>query len=128
MAIYYGFNAPFVSSKGVLPRQEDIRLIQNDVLAYIMTLPGERIYRDDFGTLLRAAIMEPMTGDVIESLQSDLINGIAANEPRLVNVNVQLTATPSTQTLNVVITGQLVNNPAQNFLLKQSINAPGLRS
>ena len=57
MATYFGQNPPFVGgAEKVLSRQEDIRLIKNDILQLIMTSPGERVHRPNFGTAVRETI------------------------------------------------------------------------
>ncbi|MCK9558808.1 MAG: GPW/gp25 family protein, partial [Candidatus Cloacimonetes bacterium] len=102
-ATYYGFNPPFLSTidtisntnqyntepnkyRGILPRQVDMRLVKNDLLQLLLTVPGERVQRPDFGTLLRSTVFEPMTSSVISNLQANILSAIDTYEPRLINV------------------------------------------
>ena len=141
-AIYYGFNPPFLSDvqtaantspsntepnryRGILPRQSDIRLVKNDVLQLMLTIPGERIHRPDFGTALRSTVFEPMTDRVISDLRTDILSKINKYELRLINVDVQLEIVPKDLLLNITVTGKMSYDPTEQFLLNTSIPAPG---
>lgn len=141
-ATYFGFNPPFLSAiqssantsntdtepnryRGILPRQVDMRLIKNDVLQLLLTLRGERVQRPQFGTSLRSTVFEPMTDRVLSDLRSDMISAINDNEPRLINVGVQLTTVPKDLLLKIVITGNMSYAPTEEFLLVTSVPAPG---
>ena len=126
MAKYYGYNMPFLGgTQAVLGRQEDLRLIKNDVLQLIMTIPTERIHRPDFGTILRSTLMEQMTSAVLDRLRTNLLSAITTNEPRLTNVQVQLVTSPAMNSLSVTILGQLADDPTVNFLLQRTFNSTG---
>ena len=50
MTNYIGFNPPFVGgSQGIMTRQEDERLIRNDILNNLLILPGELPFRPNYG-------------------------------------------------------------------------------
>lgn len=142
-AIYFGFNPPFLSAVqtgvntsatspepnkygGLMPRQEDIRLVKNDVLQLLLTVPGERVQRPGFGTRLRSTVFEPMTDETLDDLRSSILYAIKQNEPRLINVDVQLTPIPAQLQLNVIVTGNMSYAPTAQFLLNTSIPAPGV--
>lgn len=126
MAIYFGYNAPFMGgTQRVLSKQEDQRLIKNDLLQLLFTLPGERIHRPTFGTSLRATVFDQFTDEVLTDLASNIQAAIAAEEQRLTNVEVQLTTDRQNHLLNVSVTGQMSNDPATDFLLATSVAAPG---
>ncbi len=46
---FYKGNTLLGTASKVLPRQEDYRLIRNDYLQGLLTIKGERWYRNDFG-------------------------------------------------------------------------------
>jgi hypothetical protein len=140
---YYGFNPPFLSAvqttantnpsntepnryRGILPRQVDMRLIKNDILQLLFTIPGERVHRPTFGTTLRSTVFEPMTDRVMSDLRSNIISAINDNEPRLINVDVQLAAVPADLLLKVTVSGNMSYAPTEQFLLDTSIPAPGV--
>lgn len=126
MATYIGYNPPFLGgAQRVLPRQEDMRLVKNDVLQLLFTLPGERVHRPTFGTKLRSTVFEPLTEPVLSDLRSDMIEAINTNEPRLINVDVMMTPVPSQQLLKITVMGRMSYDPTAEFLLETSISAPG---
>jgi phage baseplate assembly protein W len=125
-ATYYGFNPPFVGgTQKVLPRQEDMRLVKNDVLQLLFTLRGERVHRPTFGTRLRSTVFEPLTQPVLDDLRSDIISAINENEPRLINIDVAMTTISEKQLLKIVVIGRMSYDPTAEFLLETSIPAPG---
>ena len=126
MAKYWGMNVPFLGGpQKVLGRQEDLRLIKNDVLQLILTVPGERIYRPNFGTNLRLVIMEQMTTQTLFDLRTSIMNALEEYEPRLVNVDVQLTTGSNECSLTVKVTGTLSFDPSINFLLETTFDDLG---
>ena len=139
---YFGFNPPFLSAvetapnvspanlepnryRGVLPRQTDMRLVKNDVLQLLLTIPGERVHRRQFGTAIRATVFEPLTPSTLSDLQANILAAIAANEPRLINVAVQLQPDPANLLLNITVLGNMSYAPTEQFLLNTSVPAPG---
>ncbi len=91
MTTYYGYNFPFITSAGrVMPRQEDEQLIKNDILQYILTTPGERSMRPEYGTQVVSSLFEPLDDVTINRLQDELSSGIMANDSRILSADVTL--------------------------------------
>lgn len=83
-AIYYGMNPPFIGgAENILSRQEDERLIKNDILQLLLTVPGERVMRPDFGVNLRNFVFEQITTPELLSLRSEIERQITNQEPRV---------------------------------------------
>jgi len=126
MATYFGYNAPFMGgTQRVLGKQEDQRLIKNDLLQLLLTLPGERVHRPTFGTSLRATVFDQFTDGVLRDLRSNIQTAIEAQEPRITNVQVFLQSDKQNHQLGVTITGQMSNDPATDFLLATTVATPG---
>ena len=84
MAKFFGANAPFISTGGkILQRQEDERLIKNDLLQLLLTAPGERVMRPDFGTGIRPYLFEPIDDSGLNILRSNIREAVAKFEPRV---------------------------------------------
>ena len=61
MVNFYGFNPPFLGgNQNVLSRQEDVRLIQTDILQLLLTSPGQRVMRPNFGTSINYQLFDPL--------------------------------------------------------------------
>lgn len=109
---YFGFNPPFFGGpSGVLSRQENEKLIKNDLLQLLLTLPGERVMLPAFGTNLRTTVFEQLDTATIEFLRIDVAQAIATFEPRIKVQDVQLQPDYDRNGLVVRITYALLNQP-----------------
>jgi phage baseplate assembly protein W len=123
MADFYGFNPPFIGGpQNILSRQEDERLIKNDILQLLLTLPGERLNRPGFGTQLRSFIFEPNTIPDLQNLQNSIANAIEEYEPRVNLTKLDLTPLSDGHTLRVVIIARLTNDPNTEIIIDRLIN------
>jgi len=81
----------FSSVDSINPKTElvDIELIKRDLLNHFHTIPGERVMRPGFGSIIWDMLFEPFDDSVREVIISDVQN-IIAQEPRveLVDLNV----------------------------------------
>lgn len=126
MPTYWGFNAPFIGGpQKFLSRQEDLRIVQNDVLQLLFTIPGERVHRIDFGTKLRSAVFEPIDEITLDELADDIQTAMANFEPRVMNPKVFLTPDKDNHILKVVVVGVLSFDPTLQFKLETQIRAFG---
>jgi len=81
---YFGYNPPFIGGpSGILSRQEDDKLVKNDLLQLLLTLPGERVMMPSFGTDLRATVFDQLDNATMEMLKRDVSRAIAQYEPRI---------------------------------------------
>ena len=84
MPLFYGFNSPFMGGKEkVLSRQVDEKLIRNDLLQLLLTAPGERVMRPDFGSPIRPFLFEQMSTADLSSLKDGILSAIEKYEPRV---------------------------------------------
>ena len=113
---YFGYNPPFIGGpQNVLSKQIGIKLIQNDLLQLLLTLPGERIYRPTFGTPLRAMPFQPLTKQVLDDLRTKILLAVAQHEPRVIVANCIVTAYPSDHLITITLNCSLVNAPVVSF-------------
>lgn len=116
---WFGFNPPFIGGQQkVLSRQEDLRLIKNDVLQLILTVPGERVHRLTFGSPLRQTVFDPNDNFASDALITSLRNIITAEEPRLTDIEVFATQIRDRNELHVTITAKLTQDPLVEFELE----------
>lgn len=126
MATYFGFNSPFVGGpSGVMSRQEDERLIKNDLLQLLTTSPGERVFRSDFGTMVQSALFEPMDDVLIAEIRNDVYDKIGQFEPRVTvrDVSVSVNGDKSLLTLSVSVSPKY--DPLTNYLIELNLQLPG---
>ena len=123
MTNYIGFNPPFVGgSQGIMTRQEDERLIRNDILNNLLILPGELPFRPNYGVNLRNFTFEKLTQDALELLRSDIINQLSGNDSRLIIREVKLVPKPDTSYLEITVLASLVEDPNKNIEIKRLIS------
>jgi phage baseplate assembly protein W len=112
MAKVYGYNPPFFGGpQNVMSRQEDARLIKNDLLQLLMTVPGERVYKPNFGVNLRNVVFEQLDEETITRLESEISKKIGQYEQRVVVETVQVTKNDTAQYLNVKVVCSLKDDP-----------------
>lgn len=125
MADFYGYNPPFLGGpQNVLSRQEDVQLIRNDLLQLLLTVPGERVMRPDFGTPLRAFVFEQSTEADIATLTAGIRTAIASFEPRVVVESLNVESRPNDNALDLRLVVRLRKNPRQLISIERIIAAP----
>ena len=111
-ALLYGFNPAFYGGpNGILSRQEDQQLIKNDLLQLLLTVPGERVFRPTFGTILRSSIFEQLDSRQISAIRDSISESIKTHEPRVNVVKLNLTATDNTNELRIFLVAQIKVSP-----------------
>ena len=84
MAMVFGYNPPFFGGpQNVMSRQEDEKIIKNDLLQLLLTVPGERVYDLNFGVNLRSMVFDQMEEGTIETLRQEIYNKVTTYEPRV---------------------------------------------
>ena len=117
---WFGFNPPFLGgSQNVMSKQMDERLIKNDILQLLLTIPGERVMRPDFGTKLRLYPFELSDDNgELDELRSDIIDKIEQYEERVKVKDVVITPSELHHTLIVSVTVSPVSQPLVNYLIE----------
>ena len=88
---------PFLSgspgSLRVLPRQEDERLIKNDLIQLLLTGPGDRVMRPEWGSPLRPFLFQQLDEESKSQLESDIRKAVGTYERRvtLTRVDIEFT-------------------------------------
>lgn len=122
MSLYFGFNPPFVGGQQkYLSRQEDERLIKNDILQLLLTIPGERVMRPDFGVNLRNVVFEQLDDITLDSLRDDIISAINLNEPRINLLSLSLIPDAENNGLTINFAFNLRADPSATLNFEQFI-------
>lgn len=114
--LFVGYNYPFYSSTFVLPPQSNERLIKNDLLQLLLTSPGERRFRPDFGTKIRKFTMQPLDEASMAELDHDVREAVRRFEPRVILKDVITSTTASLNLASVSVLFSIVTNP--NLVLR----------
>jgi len=125
-AIFYGYNPPFIGGvQNVLSRQEDLRLIKNDMLQLLLTIPGERTMRPDFGVNLRNFVFEPLTESDYSILESDIRASLDRQERRVIVDNVVITPFEDENRVRIDILARLKSDPKQEVTVQLFLRNDG---
>ncbi len=119
---FFGFNPPFYKPGRVLETQTDERLIKNDLLQLLMTIPGERVFRPDFGTELRSTLFEQIDNRSIDILKRSISDSIRKFEQRIGVDEIIIERKDDENTIIVKIYSHLTIDP--NRVLELNISLP----
>lgn len=121
MTVYYGFNPPFFGGpQNILSRQEDEQLIKNDIIQAILTLPGERVMRPDFGVPLRNLVFEPNDEVARSSVVNAIRNVLKTYEPRVNIVSLQIAPFSDSTGVTIRLIVSLAIDPAKVIEISKS--------
>ena len=122
MADYIGFNPPFVGgSQKIMSRQEDKRLVRNDVLNNLLILPGELPFRPNYGVNLRNFIFEKFNQDELDELRFSISNQLSLNDPRIIVSDIILVPKPDIVSLEITVLIILREDPNKTIEIKRLI-------
>jgi phage baseplate assembly protein W len=105
---FFGYNFPFLSDSFVLPPQEDVRLIKNDLKQLLLTSPGERVMRPDYGTPIRKYAFEQLDQQSIDELRSGIRQAILRFEPRVKPADVLVIGKPDHNLVEITVLGKII--------------------
>ena len=119
-AIFYGFNMPFFGGpQKILSRQVDDKLIKNDILQLLLTVPGERVMRPDFGVHLRSFLFEQNTDSDLSILENEIAQAITEYEKRVTVENVTVVSDTNKHGINVVVIVRMVKDQKKVLTIEQ---------
>ena len=120
---YFGFNPPFLTSTQVMPLQTDERLIKNDILQLLLTVPGERAFRPDFGTDIKSTLFEPIDTISTDDIRDTIVQALDKFEPRVILNDIIVEAKPDLNLINIVLNCSLTTSPNLQFTLELNLPA-----
>lgn len=119
---YFGYNMPFRGGhQNVLSKQSGDRIIKNDLIQLIMTYPGERIMRPNWGTLVKKSVFEPLDEGSMIVIKENIKEAISTWEPRI-EANVSLAVDSANNMLKISIIGTYTDLP--NSIFEQELEVP----
>lgn len=99
------FSTPGVF-RTVYTTQEQLKY---NIINYLLTSPGERVFVPNFGLGLRKQLFEQMTEQSAATLESAIRSGVEANFPAVTVVKVKVTPYYDENILNVSFSYSVVN-------------------
>jgi uncharacterized protein len=122
-AKFFGWNPPFVGgAQNILTRQEDDRLIKNDILQLLLTVPGERVMRPTFGVRLRSFVFEQTISSDLSLLESSIKTAIEFYDSRVVVSDVIIKRDDDRNGINISIVVTMKNDPSHEISIEQFLS------
>jgi len=89
--------------------------IKSNIINYILTDKGERVFNLDFGSSLRRYVFENITPESISLLQQTLGSELQANFPNVQFNQISVTPNYDENTINISITYTIYNGPVNQI-------------
>jgi phage baseplate assembly protein W len=106
------FNGPAVFNSVYLTNDQ----IKSNIINFILTNKGERVFQPNYGADLRRFIFESITTNNLKGLEIKLTNDIQSNFPNVIVKSLTLTQTPSQEnTIQLDIVYTLYSNEPQTI-------------
>ena len=106
---------------GYAAQNENLGAIRDGLIQLLMTAPGERVMRPDFGTSLRSAVFEPLDEGLLSTLKGEILSTISKYEPRVIVKGIQLIPIWDTNQiaieLSITTTNDLLNTQMVELLV-----------
>jgi phage baseplate assembly protein W len=125
MAIWTGYNPPFLRGSNVMPVQQDARLIKNDLIQLLLTNLGERVMRPDIGSPIPSLQFENIVDGDIAILKADIASSIAKFEPRITIDEIQIKLKQDDSMIIINITGAVNLSPSNKFNIAIGVDGSG---
>tara|TARA_R110000796_G_scaffold26486_2_gene73600 strand:+ start:115 stop:522 length:408 start_codon:yes stop_codon:yes gene_type:complete len=116
-SVAVGFGFPLNGNAVFVPTYNTRDQIKANMVNYLLTNRGERIFNPNFGANLRTLLFENIEDTTIESLNSVIQDSLARYFPNVVIEELQFDKDPDNNTITFTLTYQIYN-----FGIKDSIN------
>jgi phage baseplate assembly protein W len=104
-----GFGFPINGNAVFVPTYQTRDQIKANLVNYILTNTGERVFNPNFGANLRALLFEEIDDTTLDEIQNRIQNSIALYFPQIVIVEIKFNNQPDENTINFTLTYQIVN-------------------
>lgn len=116
-----GFGFPLNGDAVFVPTYQTSDQIKANLVNYLLTNRGERVFNPNFGADLRALLFENILDQTTEELKDRIQNDISLYFPLVEVKSIKFDNIPDTNTINFMLTYAIVNfgiNDTLNILLQ----------
>lgn len=125
MAIWYGYNAPFLKNGNVLPVQQDAKLVKNDLILLLLTNFGERVMKPSLGSPIPSLQFENVVDADLAVIRESLVSIINKYEPRVTVVDLILKPKQDDNMLIINLYGKVNLQPSNKFNIEIGVTGQG---
>ena len=108
-----GISLPFNGSTGFNSTYTTADQLKTNILSFLLTNRGERLYRPNFGANLRSLIFEQQTSFTIDQLSSIITSQVENQFPGVTVLDVNIDSQPDFNTINVSVSYGVANTNIQ---------------
>lgn len=101
------FNIPQVFTQTYTTQEQ----IKSNIINYVLTDRGERVFNPTFGSNIRASLFENITANLLQTLSTTLREDLQLYFPNVVFLNITITPNVDDNTINISIPYSVYNNP-----------------
>lgn len=112
-----GFGFPLNGPAVFVPTYTTREQTKSNLINYLLTDRGERVFNPNFGADLRSLVFENIVDNTTEDLQSRIQNDITLLFPQIIIEQIQFDNDPDSNTINFTLTYQI-----ENFGVTDEIN------
>jgi uncharacterized protein len=111
-----GISLPFNGPTGFNGTYTTADQLRTNILSFLLTNRGERLYRPNFGANLRSLIFEQQNNFTLDQLNSIITSQVETQFPGVSVLNVDIDSQPDLNTINVSVSYGVVNTNIQDQL------------
>tara|TARA_R110002167_G_scaffold323054_1_gene528982 strand:+ start:300 stop:707 length:408 start_codon:yes stop_codon:yes gene_type:complete len=104
-----GFSLPFNGPAVFNPTYTTRAQTKSNLINYLLTNRGERVFNPNFGADLRALLFENILDRTTDELQSRIQNDISIYFPQVIVEEIRFNNQPDNNTINFILTYQILN-------------------
>jgi phage baseplate assembly protein W len=112
-----GFGFPLDGDAVFIPTYQTRDQIKANLVNYILTNRGERVFNPNFGANLRALLFEGIDDSTLDEIQNRIQNSISTYFPQIIINQIKFNTQPDQNTINFTLTYQIIN-----FGITDSVN------
>jgi phage baseplate assembly protein W len=101
------FNVPQVFTQTYTTQEQ----IKSNIINYILTDRGERVFNPTFGSNIRTSVFENITPNLLQNLQITLQDDLKMNFPSVNFYKIEITPDYDRNIINIAIYYSVYNNP-----------------
>ena len=105
------FNAPQVFTQTYTTQDQ----IKSNIINYILTDRGERVFNPTFGSNIRASVFENITPNLLKNLEINLNSDLSAYFPNVNFADVKITPNYDENSISIEIKYSLYNGPINDI-------------
>jgi len=103
-----GFGFPLNGDAVFVPTYQTRDQIRANLINYLLTNKGERVFNPNFGADLRALLFENINDDNLEDLTTRIQDNISLQFPQITIKNIQFNNIPDSNVINFTLTYEII--------------------